>query len=74
MPSNVGRTATYALSNALVPYVLSIANDGLETALKRDPGLKKGVYAYDGHVTNTGMAKKFDVDYVEIDKAMGGIN
>jgi alanine dehydrogenase len=72
MPSNVGRTATYALSNALIPYVLSIAENGLESALKADSGLIRGVYAHKGFITNSGVAKKYEIDYVTIEDAMGG--
>lgn len=72
MPSNVGRTATYALSNSMLPYILNIANHGLEAALKADPGLSKGVYTYNGAVTNHAIAAKFGLPHVELAKALGG--
>jgi len=72
MPSNVGRTATYALSNAMLPYILSIANMGLEEALKEDPGLGKGVYTYNGKVTNKAVAAKFEMKHIGLAKLLGG--
>jgi alanine dehydrogenase len=72
MPSNVGRTATYALSNAMLPYILKIANNGLKKALKTDAGLSRGVFTCGGTVTNSAVAEKFNLNYVDLDKALGG--
>jgi len=72
MPSNVGRTATYALSNSMIPYILKIADYGLDTALKSDTGLRKGVYTYQGKITNKAIASKFNMDYVALEKSLGG--
>jgi alanine dehydrogenase len=72
MPSNVGRTATYALSNAVLPYILDIANNGLKAALLADPGLQKGVYTYNGAVTNRAVADKFEFAYLDLDEALKG--
>lgn len=72
MPSNVGRTATYALSNAVLPYVLNIANNGLKAALLSDPGLQKGVYTYNGRVTNRAVADKFEFAYLDLIEGLKG--
>jgi alanine dehydrogenase len=72
MPSNVGRTATYALSNAVLPYILDIAGRGLKEALLADPGLQKGVYTYNGRVTNRAVADKFEFDYLDLVEALKG--
>ena len=72
MPSNVGRTATYALSNAALPYIKSIADNGLINALKTDLGLRKGVYTFNGKVTNEAIAGKFEKDYLPLEDALGG--
>ncbi len=71
MPSNVGRTATYALSNAALPYIKSIADNGLIKALKADTGLQKGVYTHDGKVTNSAISKKFKKELFSLDNIMG---
>ena len=72
MPSNVGRTATYALSNAVLPYILNIANNGLKATLLSEPGLQKGVYTYNGGVTNRAVADKFEFDYLDLVEALKG--
>jgi alanine dehydrogenase len=57
MPSAVARTATLALTQATLPYVLAIADLKLRTALARDPGLQAGLQVYAGRVTHAGLAQ-----------------
>jgi alanine dehydrogenase len=72
MPSNVGRTATYALINAALPYMLNIANNGPETAFVKDPGLAKGVYTYRGNVTNLSLARRFEIEHTPLFDLING--
>src|SRR3982751_5012199 len=46
MPAAVPHTSTFALTNATFPYLLELANHGLERACERHPGLKEGVNTY----------------------------
>ena len=39
MPGAVGRTSTYALTNVTLPYVLQLANKGVDRAVARQPGI-----------------------------------
>ena len=64
MPGAVPRTSTIALSNATLPYILKLANQGLE-ALKVDPGFMQGLNTYQGHVTYEGVAKALNLEYVD---------
>ncbi|MCP4584089.1 MAG: alanine dehydrogenase [candidate division Zixibacteria bacterium] len=48
MPSNISRTATYALSNAILPYAYRIAEVGFDESIKQDYGLARGIYTYQG--------------------------
>ena len=64
MPGAVPRTSTIALSNATLPYILKLANQGLE-ALKADPGFMQGLNTYQGHVTYEGVAKALNLEYVD---------
>lgn len=72
MPSNVGRTATYSLSNAVLPYILNIADKGLKAALLDDPGLAKGVYTYNGAITNRALAERFHAKHIDLRTALKG--
>jgi alanine dehydrogenase len=57
MTSNVARTASRAMADAVLPYVLEIAEHGLEAALARDAGLARGVYLYGGRVVHEAVAR-----------------
>jgi len=57
MPSAVARTATLALTQATLPYVLKLADLGLSVALARDAGLRAGLQTYAGEVTHAGLAE-----------------
>lgn len=50
MPGAYPRTATLALSDAVLPYALRLANQGLE-ALASDPGFAKSLNTYQGRLT-----------------------
>jgi alanine dehydrogenase len=57
MPAAVPHTSTFALTNATFPYLLELANHGLEAACTRHPALKAGVNTYNGCVTHRGVAE-----------------
>ncbi len=66
--SRVSRTATYALSNILTPILLEIGdNGGLQETIKHNFGLRKGLYLYNGLITNDYIASLFDLPYKDID-------
>lgn len=70
MPGAVPRTATLALNNATVPFVIDLANKGYEKALKEDPHLMNGLNIYRGHVTHAGVAKDLGKAYVPATEAL----
>jgi alanine dehydrogenase len=63
MPGGVPRTSTLALTNATLPYALTLANKGWKQALKDDPALMKGLNVVDGKVTYKGVAEAFGMEY-----------
>ncbi len=56
MPGAVPRTSAYALNNATLPFVLKLADLGLEPALRADPHLANGLNVCDGKVTHPVVA------------------
>jgi alanine dehydrogenase len=56
MPGAVPHTSTYALTNATLPYVRSIANLGWRDALRTDDPLALGLNTHAGTVTNEPVA------------------
>jgi alanine dehydrogenase len=56
MPAAVPHTSTFALTNATFPYLLELANKGIEEACRQHPALCAGVNTYGGEVTHAGVA------------------
>ncbi len=65
MPGAVGRTSTFALTNATLPFVLELAGKGLARAVKTSPALADGLNIIDGKVTHPAVAKAFDMPFVD---------
>lgn len=57
IPSAVSRTSTQALTNVSFPYIKEIANKGFKKSLSQNPGLKKGLNTYKGHITYPPVAE-----------------
>jgi alanine dehydrogenase len=74
MPGAVPRTSTYALTNVTLPYVLMIAERGLEDAIRQDPALALGVNVYAGQITNPGVAQAHDTDGVQLASLVDGLS
>jgi alanine dehydrogenase len=67
MPAVVARTSTMALTNALLPYIQEVGEQGMVNALLQNPGLGKGVCTYQGVCTNDVIARIFDFKPQPID-------
>lgn len=65
MPGACARTATMALTNATLPYVLKLAKLGHVEALRQDTGLRNGLNVCLGQVTNQAVAQDLGYTYVE---------
>jgi alanine dehydrogenase len=66
MPGAVPHTSTYGLTNATLPYVVALANKGLETAVRDDPALALGVNVYKKSVVYEPVAEAHGLDYVAL--------
>ncbi|MBK9166884.1 MAG: alanine dehydrogenase [Bryobacterales bacterium] len=60
MPAAVPHTSTFGLTNATFPYVLQLANRGLENAIAEWPSLRAGLNTLEGEVTHPGVADSQD--------------
>ncbi len=71
LASRVGRTASIAVSNVLVPMLLRA--DGarsFEHFILRNAGLRHGVYTFRGCLTNPYLGKRFEMRSTDIDLLM----
>jgi alanine dehydrogenase len=63
MPGAVPRTSTFALTNATLPFVKSLANLGWREALIRDPHLANGLNVHAGRVTYEAVATDLGLEH-----------
>ena len=56
MPGAVPVASTYALTNATLPYALSLANNGWEAAVAKDTALAKGLNVHAGKICYEAVA------------------
>ena len=62
LPSRYARTASFSLSNIVMPYLLKIGEEGgIENTLQIDKGLRNGLYLYHGILTDTTISKWFGI-------------
>jgi alanine dehydrogenase len=66
MPAAVPHTSTFGLTNATFPYLLQIANNGLERACELHPGICEGVNTFQGHITYPAVAESQNRDWKEL--------
>ncbi len=65
MPGAVPHTSTYALTNATLPYVLKLADQGWEAALTADPALAAGLSTHAGALHSLQVAHDLGLPYTE---------
>jgi len=75
MPGGVARTSTFALTNATLPFVMSLAKKGAEEAMRSDTHLLNGLNVYRGVLTVPAVAEAQGLSYVEPAEALqhGGL-
>ncbi|MBT8454599.1 MAG: alanine dehydrogenase [Rhodobacteraceae bacterium] len=62
MPGAVARTSTIALSNATMPYLMTLADKGWRDAMSEDPHLLAGLNTHAGRLTNYAVGKALAID------------
>jgi alanine dehydrogenase len=65
MPGAVPITSTYALTNATLPYVIELAERGVQDALESVPGLRGGLNVQGGEITHSAVAEALGLALAE---------
>ncbi len=60
-------TSTLALTNATLPYIIAVADQGVVLAARTDPGLARGVNVMEGKVTIREVAEATDNPYFPLE-------
>jgi alanine dehydrogenase len=69
MPGAVPRTSTFALTNTTLPYVMRIAEVGVEKAVRSDPALAHGVNVWRGEIACRGVAESLGLPWRPLEGA-----
>ena len=70
MPGAVPRTSTMALGNTTIGYAKMMANLGLENAMRKDPGLMRGLNIYEGKCVNLNVAQSLGLEYTPVEQVI----
>ena len=66
--SRVPRTASYALTNIFAPILVDIGDmGGLMKMVWNRPGVREGLYMYQGHITNKDLANMFNLPFKDLE-------
>jgi alanine dehydrogenase len=72
--SRVARTASFAFSSIFSQIIMNMGDEGgFESLVRRDSGVRNGVYIYNGILTNQYMAEAFNLPYKDINLLMAAI-
>lgn len=68
IPSRVSRTASNAISNIFTPILLNIGKmRGINEMIYEKDWFRKGIYLYNGCLTNQSLGEKFGMDHKSLD-------
>jgi alanine dehydrogenase len=70
IPGAVARTSTLALTSATLPYLIRIADKGIEGAAAEDEALAKGLSTLRGDLVSAPVAEAHDLSYTDADKLL----
>jgi alanine dehydrogenase len=71
IPGAVARTSTLALTSATLPYLIKIADKGIEGAATEDEALAKGLSTLGGDLVSEPVAEAHDLSYTDAEKILG---
>ena len=72
--SRVARTASFAFSSIFSQIIMNMGDEGgFDGLVRRDSGVRNGVYVYNGILTNQYMAEAFNLPYKDINLLMAAI-
>src|ERR687884_534327 len=70
IPGAVARTSTLALTSVTLPYLVEIADKGVEGAAQEDPVLAKGLSTMEGTLVSQPVAEAHDLRYEPLEKLL----
>lgn len=71
IPGAVARTSTLALTSATLPYLLEIAEKGIEGAASQNVALARGLSTLGGELVSEPVAQAHDLPYTSLEQVLG---
>jgi len=72
IPGAVARTSTLALTSVTLPYLIRIADEGVEGASSADPNLAKGLSTLGGELVHGPVAEAHGLSHTDPQKLLSG--
>lgn len=73
MPGAVARTSTQALTAAVLPYALRLANLGWRAAMQQDAGFARGLNVFSGQLTEPHVAQTQGLDCTPVAQILASV-
>ncbi|MDF2448827.1 MAG: alanine dehydrogenase [Bacteroidota bacterium] len=74
IPSRVARTASYAFSNIFQQILMNMGDEGgFDSLVRKDAGVRTGVYIYNGILTNQYLGETFNLPHKDINLLMAAM-
>ena len=72
IPSGFARTASQAISNVLMPFLLETADDGgIDSVIWNKENIRAGIYLFKGSLTNFHLSERFDIKFTDLNLLAG---
>jgi alanine dehydrogenase len=65
----VARSATKALTNTILPWVLELVQEGIDNAIAQHAMLRRGTYLHHGRCAMPSLCESFGLDYQPVGEA-----
>lgn len=73
MPGAVARTSTFALTNATLPFIQALANQGWRQALQQDEHLARGLNVHQGQLVCQAVAEAHALDHTPLEQVLAAV-
>ncbi len=71
IPGAVPQTSTYGLTNATLPYILQLADNGVEQAVAKNGAIRAGINVANGQIVHPAVAGSLDLEYHTVAEVLG---
>jgi alanine dehydrogenase len=71
IPGAVPQTSTYGLTNATLPYVLQLADHGVEGAVNVNGAIRSGINVANGELVHPAVAESLELEHRTVAEVLG---